>query len=194
MQFTPAIVSALIGACAMHSEALNSERIAERFGSYGIEVLQYDDGLRRSSLFSLDGETRVCRTYAVVRFADEFPADVAIQHAAVLSGNSIGETFKNSGWQVQKATLYVGGLTLPDTQHPIAQLMRLHETAELAMHVYLLRLQRGRQQVDYATIIEIHHPEYLTQAELAKLYAVDARTAFTAAELQAVKALLLDTG
>lgn len=50
------------------SALLNSERIAQRYGSYGIEVLASDCGLRVSDLYSGEQTDRVTRTLAVVRF------------------------------------------------------------------------------------------------------------------------------
>ena len=46
---------------------LNSERIAEKFGNYGIEVLEQNP-LRVSSLYSVEHGQRVCRTFAIVMF------------------------------------------------------------------------------------------------------------------------------
>ena len=65
------VIAAALDACTHESERLNSERIAERFGSYGIEVISSGPGLRRSNLYSSEDEVRTCRTYAVVRFVDE---------------------------------------------------------------------------------------------------------------------------
>ena len=39
-------------------ELLNSERIAAAFGSYGVEVLEQDDTVRVSNLYSGEGEER----------------------------------------------------------------------------------------------------------------------------------------
>ena len=46
-------------------ELLNSERIAQRFGSYGIEVLESDGRVRVSNLYSNEQGGRICRTFAV---------------------------------------------------------------------------------------------------------------------------------
>lgn len=38
------------------------------------------------------------------------------------------------------------------------------------MHVYRLILTRDEHSIDYATIIETHHPAYLTEADVRQLY------------------------
>jgi hypothetical protein len=72
---TPLYIAALLlaaqgaAARAQDRELLNSERIAAAFGSYGVEVVEQDSQVRVSNLFSGAGAGRVCRTFAVVRFA-----------------------------------------------------------------------------------------------------------------------------
>jgi len=52
---------------AMLSRALlNSERIEQRFGSYGITVLEQSDLTRVSNLYTLEEERETCRTFAIV--------------------------------------------------------------------------------------------------------------------------------
>ena len=45
---------------------LNSERIEQRFGSYGITVLEQSDLTRVSNLYTLEEERETCRTFAIV--------------------------------------------------------------------------------------------------------------------------------
>ena len=61
---------------------LNSERIAQEFGSYGVAVLESDDRVRVSNLYSLRGETKICRTYAVVYYPDATDAAVSVERPA----------------------------------------------------------------------------------------------------------------
>lgn len=164
------VLAAILSACAIESELLNSERIDERFGSFGIEVLEHDAGVRRSSLFSVEGDVHVCRTYAVVKFVEHNSSEVAALHQAILAGDSIGATFKASGWQLTKQTLHIGAITVPADRREIAELMMLDESVPLAMHAYRLILDKDRQSVDYAMIIETHHPDYLTESDLRELY------------------------
>jgi hypothetical protein len=48
--------------------------------------------------------------------------------------------------------------------------MQLDGEIDLGIHAYRLVLEKESQSVDYATIVEAHHPEYLTVAELKELY------------------------
>lgn len=167
---SPVVLAAALSACALESEVLNSERIGERFGSYGIEVLEHDAGVRRSSLYSIENDERICRTYAVVQFLEQGSQQVSDAHQAVLAGDSIGATFKATGWTIKKETLHVGTMTLDDPHHSIATLMHRDMVSDLAIHVYRLILEKDSRSFHYATIIETHHPDYLGMSELVELY------------------------
>ena len=148
-------------------EQLNSERIAARFGSYGIAVLAQDDSVRVSSLFTGSGEERTCRTFAVVRYAERMDAAVEAEHAAIVAGGSLGAVFAAGGWVVRKTHLRYG--TRAATQR-LAELMRVPVGTPLAMHVYALDVAKGGRTVEYAALVEIHYPEYLTTEQLAEIY------------------------
>jgi len=183
------VIAAALDACAHESERLNSERIAERFGSYGIDVISSEPGLRRSNLYSSENRKRTCRTYAVVRFVDEPDTIIDKEHAQILAGKSIGAIFKASGWTIFKETLHVGNAELDDAAHPVAILMRLERGADVAIHVYRLLLEKGQRAIDYATLIELHHPDYLSLADLLKLYPMDARASLRAQQVEEMKSL-----
>ena len=168
--FPPRVLAAVLSAAATESVILNSERIEKRFGSYGIDVLASEAGLRRSSLFSYDGDSTTCRTYAVVQFAEEADARYNDAHSRVLAGDSIGETFKEDGWDIRKNTLYVGTIRLPESTTQVGNLMRLSGAHDLALHIYQLVLVRDVNEIEYATILEAHHPEYLTERDLRDIF------------------------
>ncbi len=183
------VIAAALDACAHESERLNSERIAERFGSYGIEVISSQPGLRRSNLYSSENRVRTCRTYAVVRFVDQPDAVIDEEHAQILAGKSIGAIFKSSGWTILKETLHVGTARLDDAAHPVARMMRLERRFDVAMHVYRLLLEKQQRAIDYATLIELHHPDYLSRDDLLNLYPVDASTALPPQQVEEMKSL-----
>lgn len=173
MHNTPApsvAADAVPSACALESELLNSERISERFGSCGIDVLEHGPTVRRSSLFSLEDGDRICRSYAVVQFIEQESLEVAEAHAKILGGASIGATFKSAGWQIVKVTRHVGSMGLSDAGHALGALMHLAESASLAVHAYRLILEKDDRSLHYATIIEVHHPDYLQETDLCALY------------------------
>lgn len=91
------VLAAALSACVVEPELLNSERIESQFGSFGIELVAYQDGVRRANLYSIEGDRRVCRTYAVVRFDDVPDNIIADEHARIVAGASIGATFKANG-------------------------------------------------------------------------------------------------
>jgi hypothetical protein len=189
---SPVVIAAALSACALEPESLNSERIEERFGSYGIEVLSHESGVRRSSLYSIDGDSKICRTYAVVRFIDESTPRVAAAHADILAGHSIGATFKSTGWQIGKVTLHVGSISLDGSDHVISDLMHIDGPTELSVHAYQLVLEKDSQTIDYATIVETHHPDYMSLPELEELYGDGIDVDLTDEELRKLSTLIRD--
>jgi len=189
--FPPSVLAAALSACATQSVLLNSERIEQRFGSYGIDVLASEAGLRRASLFSYDGDTATCRTYAVVQFTEQHDERHDDAHSKVLAGDSIGSTFKESGWDIQKNTIYTGSIRLHETRTTVGELMRLTGAHDVALHIYRLELVREDVELEYAIIMEAHHPEYLSTADLRDLYDYDADNALPAAEVEQITALVL---
>ena len=169
----PTVLAAVISASAAEPVLLNSERIEKRFGSYSMDVLASAAGLRRSSLFSMHDGQRVCRTYAVVQFADPLGEHYGDAHAKVLAGNSIGAVFRSHGWNVHKQTLHIGSLELPPDNQVITRLMHIDAPCKLALHIYQLLLAKDAQVLEYATILETHHPDYLSENGLYELYEYD---------------------
>ena len=188
--FPPSVLAAILSACSTESVILNSERIEQRFGSYGIDVLASEAGLRRSSLFSYDGDTATCRTYAVVQFTEQPDECYDDAHSRVLAGKSIGATFKDSGWKIQKNTLYIGHIRLPDSRTQVGELMRLSGSHDIALHIYQLVLVRDEQALEYATILEAHHPEYLSETRLREYFEYDGESTLPAAELAQLSSLI----
>jgi hypothetical protein len=148
-------------------ELLNSERIEQAFGSYDIEVLSSTPTLRVSKLFSTHDEQEICRTFAVVAYPREIDSAIAAEHSTILDGGSIGATFTSGGWRVSKVHHYFG--ELPSTAK-VEALMGGIEPSRLAVHVYALGVSRGGAEIGYASIVEVHHPDYLGLADLIELY------------------------
>ena len=182
-KITTAVLAAALSACATETVLLNSERIEQQFGSYGIDVLASEAGLRRSSLFSVEAEDRICRTYAIVRFTDDPHTSYGPEHANVLAGNSLGEVFKSNGWSIHKQTLHIGTFELDKTGSEIAELMQFTDTISLSLHIYQLLLAKDSQVFEYATIIEAHHPDYLSQSDLLAIYHYDNSESLSASSL-----------
>jgi hypothetical protein len=154
-------------------ELLNSERIALRFGSYGIEVLDAMAGTRVSNLYSSTPEGRVCRTFAIVRYPNDIAPDLAVPHATILAGGSMGATLLASGWKVQKRHLYFGHVA---ATAKVAVLMQVAPGTPLAEHAYLLDVEKDGRVLPYAALIEIHHPDYLGESDLTAIYGTPSST------------------
>lgn len=150
-------------------EPLNSERIEQKFGSYGIAVLRSDARLRVANLFSTDtaGGRRTCRTFAVTRYPDEIAPSFAAEHREILAGGSIGAVFAGHGWRVTKTHLYYG---LTGAAPRVAELMGVAPGTQLALDAYVLGIEKDGAAFEYAAIVEIHHPGYLGLADLGAIY------------------------
>lgn len=149
------------------AQILNSERIEQRFGSYGIDVVYSDAGLRVSNLYSVHDGLRITRSLAMVAYPAQVDAAIAAEHAAILAGASIGASLQAAGWEVVKTGHQYFGFRLDDR---IAQAMQVEAGTLVAVHAYQLAIARGAQQFEYVQIIEIHHPDYLDLAALPGIY------------------------
>ena len=145
---------------------MNSERIRRQFGSFGIDVLESSAARRVSSLYSLEQGDRICRTYAVVEFNSDAVAALAEEHALVTAGHSIGAVFKAGGWAVDKRHTRIGSVTLTSDHNTITALMRLEPPQQVAVQSYVFAASRGGPAFEYAAITELHHPRYLTEADV----------------------------
>jgi hypothetical protein len=149
---------------------LNSERIKQEFGSFGIHVLECSAERRVSSLYSLEDGRKVCRTHAVVEFNAAALPELQAEHARVLSGESIGAVFKSRGWTINKRHTRLGSVTLTEREAAIAGSMQVEPPLEVALHSYIFEVRRDASALEYATITELHHPHYLTEADVQAIY------------------------
>lgn len=149
---------------------MNSERIRQEFGSFGIDVVESGPRRRVSRLYSLEDGTRVCRTYAIVEFDDVIPQALAAEHALVMSGRSIGAVFKERDWNINKRHTRVDSINLTPDDRDITSSMRLDPPQRVALHSYVFEVSKGKQTWNYATITELHHPRYLTETDVRSIY------------------------
>jgi len=148
-------------------QLLNSERIAARFGNYGIEVLASDPRERVSNLYSETNGVRTCRTFAVVRYPAAIDPALAAEHDEIVRGGSIGAVFAAHGWQVVKTNLRYFEIDAPER---VASLMRVPTGKRLAAHAYELDVAKDGHTFQYALLVEIHHPDYLERDDLGAIY------------------------
>ena len=168
-RLTAACVLAAIAAAAQppNRELLNSERIQQAFGSYGVEVLASDARARVTNLYSVEAGAKTCRTFAVVRFPAVIDAAVATEHATITNGGSIGAVFAANGWRVMKTHLAFREI---EATPRLANLMHVAIGTRLAEHAYVLDVARDGKTVEYAALVEIHHPDYLKRTDLEQIY------------------------
>jgi hypothetical protein len=149
---------------------LNSERIKQQFGSYGVEIIEANERQRVTSLYSVDDGIRTTRTLALVNFVDVSDKAIADVHREILNGGSIGAEFKTNGWIILKETVRTCALPFDVSGYPSLAGMRIESPAILALHEYRFRLSKQGTNIHYATIIEIHHPDYLDLESLTRLH------------------------
>lgn len=149
---------------------LNSERIRQRFGSYGIDVVRDNEQLRVSNLHSLEDGRKIMRTLAVVIYPPSIPATLMTEHGEIKSGQSIGAVFSRHGWSVRKQNKYLGTIKASPGYARVYASMGGVSEANLAVHVYQLSVGKNGAWSDYAQIAEVHHPDYLGLTQLREIY------------------------
>ena len=93
---------------------------------------------------------------------------------------------------MHKQTLHIGSLELPPGNQVIPRLMHIDAPCKLALHVYQLLLAKDAQVLEYATILETHHPDYLSESDLYELYEYDTVAALPEIAAREFAALALD--
>lgn len=152
------------------SDLANSERIRLKFGSYGIEVVESGLRIRVSNLFSKSAGIKTNRTFAVVMYPAVIEAAFKEEHDAILNGQSIGIVFKEHGWLIDKRNQYIGEL------EPLADFSGVNSvfgdigSVKPVIHVYSLFIKKDNAVFHYASIAEVHHPDYLDLDELNTIY------------------------
>jgi len=153
-------------ACALE----NSERIRLKFGSYGIEVLENSPAIRVSSLHSKHDGINISRTFAVVAYPDVIDPAFQSEHEAIIDGQSIGILFKNNGWTLEKQHQYFGEIDVSSEHFGMSSNSNRGEKVQSAIHAYSLIVKKSASEFHYASIAEIHHPEFLKLEDLAAIY------------------------
>lgn len=143
------------------------------FGNYAIEVLENDSGIRVSSLYSTHDGERVIRTFAVVAYPETIEQAFSREHAAIVSGQSIGTLFKNNGWIIEKHHQYFGEINTPTGLFFGARHSESSLETRSAIHVYTLIVKKQGMRFRYASIAEIHHPEFLQLEDLSAIYGTE---------------------
>ena len=154
--------------------SLNSDGIRAKFGTYGVEVIRQDENVRVSSLYSVESGGRITRTLAVVLFAGEALAVAEDEHKDIVAGASIGSTFRDAGWQIHKANVYLGELRGSGKGTLVDQWLGYARQGIFAIHIYDFFIQKDGRSHKYATIAEIHDPDYLTLPDLQARYSDEA--------------------
>lgn len=148
----------------------NSDRIRHMFGSYGLDVLENSPELRVSSLYSTHDGVNINRTFAVVAYPTVIDPAFAKEHAAIINGESIGIVFKQNGWLIRKDHQYFGEIETPPGHFGLHHDADSSDKIRAAIHVYALSVKKGEAEFQYASIAEIHHPDYLRARDLAWIY------------------------
>lgn len=148
---------------------LNSERIERCFGSYGVQVIDPVDHLRVARLYSLESGARVCRTLALTAFVVDLPPTLDPAMEKIRAGSSIGATLKSMGWTVGKQTIEVTRVKAGNRFRELSGLITLPQGTIIATHLYRLVAGRAGESHVVARIAEMHHPDYMTLADLERI-------------------------
>lgn len=166
------VATALNLSCSSARPALNSERIEQRFGNYGVSIIGQTTTERLSGLYSVsaDGE-RTIRTLAFVEFSASSAQELRDEHKRIICGASLGSTLKESGFTIDKIHTLTSVIDDPEYLEALGALMQMPATpAALSVHRYSLLAVRNGKSIPYASITEFHHPDYLTGSKLQEIY------------------------
>jgi len=148
----------------------NSERIQLKYGNYSIDIIENNSSIRMSSLYSTHDGVRVIRTIAVVAYPSVIEKEFKTEHDAIVGGQSIGTLFKNRGWEIEKHHQYFG--EIETTNGLFCETANRDDTQKTrsAINVYTLVVKKDNTSFEYASIAEVHHPEFLQLDDLAAIY------------------------
>lgn len=149
---------------------VNSDRIRLKYGAYDIEIIENDSCIRVSKLYSIDDGVKTIRTFAVVAYPNIIEPAFQKEHDAIMNGQSIGIVFKNNGWSIDKRHQYFGKIEAPADYSGIYPADGEMNTTPPAIHVYSLFVEKENTRFQYASIAEVHHPEYLQLEDLNAIY------------------------
>jgi len=152
------------------SELGNSDRIRLKFGSYGIEIVENGGRIRVSNLYSTTDGRKTNRTFAVVMLPDVIEPAFRKEHDAIINGQSIGIVFKGHGWQIDKHHQYVGELDVGSDFSAVHSVFGDIGEVRPVIHVYSLLIKKDNRQFHYASIAEVHHPDYLGLEDLREIF------------------------
>jgi len=152
------------------SELGNSDRIRLKFGSYGIEIVESGARIRVSNLYSTTGGVKTNRTFAVVMLPDVIEPAFSKEHDAIINGQSIGIVFKGHGWKIEKHHQYVGELDVGPDFSAVHSVFGDIGEVQPVIHVYSLLIKKDNKQFHYASIAEVHHPDYLGLEDLRAIF------------------------
>ena len=151
----------------------NSDRIRLKFGNYGIEVLESGLKIRVSNLYSVKNGVKTNRTFAVASYPAVIDPAFSREHDAIVNGQSIGIVFKDNGWFIDKRHRYFG--TVDTYSHGLDAESLFGDIGNIqpVIHFYSLFVSKGDSEFEYASIPEVHHPEYLNLEDLRLIYGDD---------------------
>ena len=159
------------------SELGNSDRIRLKFGNYGIDIVENGLRIRVSNLFSTTAGEKTNRTFAVVMYPAVIEPEFRNEHEAIIDGQSIGIVFKENGWLIDKRHQFIGELEALSDYTAVHSLFGDIGEVHPVIHVYSLIIKKGDAEFHYASIAEVHHPEYLDLDELKAICGSDVESA-----------------
>lgn len=152
------------------SELGNSDRIRLKFGNYGIEIVENGLRIRVSNLYSMTDGIKTNRTFAVVMYPEVIEPAFDKEHEAIIKGQSIGIVFKENGWQIEKHHQYIGELDIGSDYSAVHSVFGDIGAVRPVIHVYSLLIKKNNVQFHYASIAEVHHPDYLVLEDLQAIF------------------------
>jgi hypothetical protein len=109
----------------------------------------------------------------VVAYPEKIEPANSDEHNAIIDGQSIGIVFQNHGWVIEKHHQYFGEIELPLHHFGFSAHRSEPDKVRAAIHVYSLIVKKDDAEYQYASIAEIHHPEFLQLQDLAAIFGAE---------------------
>jgi hypothetical protein len=116
---------------------------------------------------------KINRTFAVVVYPTTIQPSFSKEHEAIIKGQSIGIVFKKNGWVIDKRHQYFGEISATSDFSAFSKVFHSIGTAQPAIHIYSFFVSKNGSEFHYASIAEVHHPEYLRLEDLSTIYGAE---------------------
>lgn len=144
------------------TKVLHTDLLERQYGPVHIEVRKHDDVLR---IVDISDGNNVCRTHAVTWLsAENYPreSEFGMASAEIKAGTSLGKTFRDHGFEIEKKLITQGMIQIPEWLERIFQI----EGRQASFRIYdFIAIDGNGVQYFYGVVCEIDSPDFLGESK-----------------------------